>query len=53
MRSEDIEMGKSAGVFTIGVVSDYIHRARLVASAPDLLLESIAELPAALALTEC
>jgi HAD superfamily hydrolase (TIGR01509 family) len=43
---EDIEMGKRAGVFTIGVVSDYIHRGRLEAAAPDLLLESIAELPA-------
>jgi HAD superfamily hydrolase (TIGR01509 family) len=45
---EDIEMGKRAGVFTIGVVSEYIHRARLEAAAPHLLLETIAELPGAL-----
>jgi HAD superfamily hydrolase (TIGR01509 family) len=48
---EDIEMGKRAGVFTIGVVSGYIHRTRLEAAAPDLLLETIEELPVALALT--
>ena len=43
---EDIEMGKRAGVFTIGVVSEYVHRSRLEAAAPDLLLETIADLPA-------
>jgi HAD superfamily hydrolase (TIGR01549 family) len=41
---EDIEMGKRAGVFTIGVVSEYITRSRIEAAAPDLLLESIDEL---------
>ena len=47
---EDIEMGKRAGVFTIGVVTDYITRSRIERSAPDLLLENIEELPAALSL---
>jgi HAD superfamily hydrolase (TIGR01549 family) len=42
---EDIEMGKRAGVFTIGIFSDYIDRARLEAAAPDILLETIADLP--------
>jgi HAD superfamily hydrolase (TIGR01549 family) len=49
---EDIEMGKRAGVFTIGVGSEYIDRSRMEAAQPDLLLDSIAALPAALALTE-
>jgi HAD superfamily hydrolase (TIGR01509 family) len=48
---EDIEMGKRAGVFTVGVFSDYVDRARLQAAAPDLLLETIGDLPAVLALT--
>ena len=48
---EDIEMGKRAGVFTIGVFSDYVDRARLQAAAPDLLVECIGDLPAVLALT--
>jgi HAD superfamily hydrolase (TIGR01509 family) len=47
---EDIEMGKRAGVFTIGVVSEYVNRSRLEAVAPDLLLESIGQLPAVLGL---
>jgi HAD superfamily hydrolase (TIGR01549 family) len=47
---EDIEMGKRAGVFTVGVFSDYIDRGRLEAAAPDLLMETIGELPAVLAL---
>jgi len=46
---EDVEMGKRAGVFTIGVVSDYVTRSRIEAASPDLLLESIEELPAVLA----
>ena len=45
---EDIEMGKRAGVFTIGVVSEYIQRRRIEAAAPDLLLENIEQLPAVL-----
>lgn len=46
---EDIEMGKLAGVFTIGVVTEYVIRSRIEAAAPDLLLENIDQLPAALA----
>jgi HAD superfamily hydrolase (TIGR01509 family) len=46
---EDIEMGKRAAVFTIGVVSEYVTRSRIEQAAPDLLLESIEQLPAALA----
>src|SRR5215472_1520558 len=40
---EDIEMGKRAGVFTVGVVSEYVKRSRIEAAAPDVLLENIAE----------
>jgi HAD superfamily hydrolase (TIGR01549 family) len=47
---EDIEMGKHAGVFTVGVVSEYVTRGRLEAAAPDVLIENIEQLPAALAL---
>ena len=46
---EDIEMGKSAGVFTIGVVSEYVTRSRIEAAGPDILLETIDQLPAVLA----
>jgi HAD superfamily hydrolase (TIGR01549 family) len=45
---EDIEMGKRAGVSTIGVVSDWVTRSRIEEAAPDLLIENIGELPAAL-----
>jgi len=31
---EDIEMGKRAGVFTVGVVSDYVTRGRMELAAP-------------------
>ena len=48
---EDIEMGKSAGIFTIGVFSDYVDRTRLQAAAPDLLIETIGDLPLVLGLT--
>jgi phosphoglycolate phosphatase-like HAD superfamily hydrolase len=41
---EDMEMGKAAGVLTIGVRSDYPTSWRLEASQPDLLIESLAEL---------
>ena len=41
---EDIEMGKQAGVLTIGVRSNYPSSARLLDSEPDLYLESISEL---------
>ena len=46
---EDIEMGKRASVFTVGVVSDYVGRARIEERRPDALLEKIADLPGALA----
>jgi phosphoglycolate phosphatase-like HAD superfamily hydrolase len=42
---EDIQMGKSAQVYTVAVVSEYVGRARLEHCGPDVLLESIAELP--------
>ena len=38
---EDIEMGKRANIFTIGVRSNYPSSARLLSSAPDIYLESI------------
>ncbi len=41
---EDIQMGKTAGVMTIGVLSDYPSSSRLPSSAPDLLLQSLTEL---------
>jgi HAD superfamily hydrolase (TIGR01549 family) len=41
---EDIEMGKRAGVRTIGVVSEYVSRSRMEAAAPDCLVEKIEEL---------
>jgi HAD superfamily hydrolase (TIGR01509 family) len=46
---EDIEMGKRAGVYTIGVVTEYVTRGRMEAAAPDVLLENIDELRALLA----
>lgn len=47
---EDIEMGKRAGVCTIGVVTEYVTRSRMEAAAADVLLENIEQLPAVLAL---
>lgn len=41
---EDIEMGKRAGVLTVGVRSAYPSSARLLDSAPDIYLETITEL---------
>ena len=41
---EDIQMGKNAGVMTIGVPSSYPTSTRLKESRPDILLESITEL---------
>lgn len=41
---EDIQMGKNAGVRTIGVPSSYPTSKRLKESRPDILLESITEL---------
>ncbi len=44
----DIEQGRNAGVFTVGIVTDYVEAARIHESRPDLVLHSIAELPDAL-----
>ena len=40
----DIEQGHNAGVFTVGIVTDYVDAARLADSRPRLLLDSIEEL---------
>ena len=45
---DDIRMGQSAGVRTIGVCSEYVDLARLEACSPDYLLRSVAELPSIL-----
>lgn len=42
---EDIEMGKSAGVYTVGIPSGYPTSLRLGSARPDLCLESIGDLP--------
>ncbi len=44
----DMEQGRNAGVFTVGIVTDYVEAARMHESRPDLILHSIAELPDAL-----
>jgi HAD superfamily hydrolase (TIGR01509 family) len=41
---EDIEMGKRAGVLTVGVRSNYPSSARLLSAKPDIYLESLIEL---------
>ncbi|MCR4427747.1 MAG: HAD family hydrolase [Caldiserica bacterium] len=41
---EDIEMGKRAGVFTVGIPGPYVSREILKASNPSLFLENIKEL---------
>jgi HAD superfamily hydrolase (TIGR01549 family) len=41
---EDIQMGKSAQVLTVGVRSTYPSNKRLLAAEPDIYLESLAEL---------
>ena len=45
---DDIRMGQSAGVDTIGVRSEYVDPVRLEACSPDYVLQSIAELPSIL-----
>ena len=42
---EDIEMGKSAGLLTVGVRSAYPTNWKLKNSSPDIYLESLIELP--------
>jgi HAD superfamily hydrolase (TIGR01549 family) len=44
----DIEQGRNAGVFTVGVLTDYVSADRMRESRPDLLLANICELPDAL-----
>jgi HAD superfamily hydrolase (TIGR01549 family) len=46
--AEDVQMAKSAKVRVIGVLGPFPTEKRLRAAQPDLLLESLAELPAAL-----
>jgi HAD superfamily hydrolase (TIGR01549 family) len=46
--AEDVQMAKSAHVHVIGVLGPFPTEKRLRASKPDLLLTSIADLPAAL-----
>ena len=41
---EDVQMGKSANVLTVGVRSTYPSNQRLLAAGPDIYLESLAEL---------
>ncbi len=41
---EDIEMGRSARVFTIGIRSDYPTNERLTLAKPDIYLECVSEL---------
>lgn len=41
---EDIEMGRQANILTVGVRSNYPSSARLLSLAPDIYLESLAEL---------
>ena len=43
----DVEQGRSAGVFTVGVLSDYVDRERMHQSRPGLMLRNLGELPAA------
>ena len=42
---EDIEMGKRAGLLTVGVRSAYPTNWKLERSSPDILIQSIPELP--------
>jgi len=44
----DIEQGHSAGVFTVGVLTEYVDATRMEQSRPHLMLRSITELPEAL-----
>jgi HAD superfamily hydrolase (TIGR01549 family) len=46
--AEDVQMAKSAGVRAIGVLGPFPTEKRLRAAEPDLLLNSILEVPAAL-----
>lgn len=41
---EDIQMGKEAGILTVGVRSNYPSNVRMLSFAPDIYLESLTEL---------
>ena len=45
---EDIQMGKSANVLTVGVRSDYPSSARVMDAGPDIYLESLSDLVVAM-----
>jgi pyrophosphatase PpaX len=47
---EDIAMGRTAGVLTVAVPSDYLGPVPVAASGADLLIERIGDLPRALGL---
>ena len=47
--SQDVEAGRAAGALTIGVRGGIIPFERLLAAAPDVMLDSLVELPALLA----
>ena len=42
---DDIRMGRSAGVRTIGVRSEFVDKGRMEQCGADLLLENISEIP--------
>jgi len=42
---QDVEAGRRAGGRTIGVLGGFLPKERLVAAQPDILIESLAELP--------
>jgi HAD superfamily hydrolase (TIGR01509 family) len=44
----DVEQGHCAGVYTVGVLTDYVDAARMEQSRPHLMLHNIMELPEAL-----
>src|SRR5512139_2988537 len=41
----DMRAGKAAGITTVGVLSGLFSREELMGEAPDLILESVSELP--------
>jgi len=45
---QDVLSGRAAGAFTIGVRGGIQALERLTASAPDLMIDTLAELPAAI-----
>jgi len=47
---DDVLMGRAAGVFTVAVATEYVHRSRLEACGADVLIDRIEHLPTAIAL---